>query len=137
MTDDIAGQEVGPFAEDLAKAAATDMPTGASIIVPLLPLVDNVIFPGTTYPLTLQGEQADSVVRAANKTNGMVAFFMQKATATQNPSLADLYPVGTLSRLVEIEWQGNSINVTAEGAKPVRLLGIKQWEPHVTAEVTP
>ena len=123
MTKDVAGQEFGSFVEDVAKVPATGNPKGASIVVPLLPLVENVIFPGTTYPLALQGEQAGSVVRAAHKTNGMVAFFMQKEASSKNPSLADIYPVGTLSRLVEIEWHGDTINVTAEGVEPVKTSG--------------
>jgi ATP-dependent Lon protease len=95
-----------------------------------------VVFPKAVYPLVLQGEQAESLLGAAENTNRLVALFLQREGVGAEPSAGDLYRVGTLSRLSEIKREPDGlIEVTAEGIAPVQLLSIKQWNPHVTAEV--
>lgn len=136
MAHDALAEEFEPASEESRHEPPVHREESA-IVVPLLPLVDSVIFPGQSHPLSLSGEQAESLVRAANKSDGLVALFMQREGVTSNPSVRDLHPVGTLSRLNEIEWDEKGINVTAQGVRPVALVGVKQWEPHVTAEVRP
>jgi ATP-dependent Lon protease len=107
-----------------------------TLVVPLLPLVENVVFPKAVYPLVLQGEQAESLLEAAESSNRLVALFLHQEGAGAEPSASDLHRVGTLSRLSEIKREPDGlIEVTAEGIAPVQLLSIKQWTPHVTAEV--
>jgi ATP-dependent Lon protease len=135
MSDSLTGRSQETYMDDMGAVPSADKPSDSMLIVPLLPLVENVVFPGSVLSLSLLGEQAESVVRAANKTDGLVALFMQKAGVNSNPSPGDLHSIGTLARLNEIEWTSDGINVTAEGIEPVALIGIKEWQPHVTAQV--
>ncbi|MBF6613624.1 MAG: endopeptidase La [Chloroflexi bacterium] len=106
------------------------------IEAPLLPLVENIIFPRSVYPLTLRGEQAESLFQAAQRGDGLVALFLQKDKGSLAPTDSDLYSVGTLARLSRITpGLEGLIDVTAEGIKRVRLVRVEQWEPHVTAHV--
>jgi ATP-dependent Lon protease len=135
MSDNVTGRSQETYIDDMGAVPSGDKPSDSMLIVPLLPLVENVVFPGSVLSLSLLGEQAESVVRAANKTNGLVALFMQKTGVNSNPSPGDLHSIGTLARLNEIEWTADGINVAAEGIEPVALIGIKEWQPHVTAQV--
>jgi ATP-dependent Lon protease len=137
MAENVTGQDFEPDIDGTITLQTSAPQAGAPLIVPLLPLVENVVFPGSTSPLSLQGEHAESLVRAVNKSNGLVALFLQRHGVNGNPLPSDLHSIGTLSRLNEIEWQGEAINVVAEGIEPVALLGINGWEPHVTAQVEP
>lgn len=107
-----------------------------TIEVPLLPLVESVVFPRSIYPLTLQGEQALRLVEAAQLEGGVVALFMQKELASDPPTASDLHPVGTLCRLSDIEVaQEGGISVTAQGVRRVELAEVAQWDPYVRASV--
>jgi ATP-dependent Lon protease len=107
-----------------------------NVEVPLLPLVDSVVFPSAVYPLTLQGEQAAQLVRAAQQGDALVALFMQRELASDPPTPSDLHRTGTLCRLVDVQaGPGGSIDVTAEGLERVELVEVRQWDPYVRAEV--
>ncbi len=126
-----------------AISQVSELPTGeasgelaGTIEVPLLPLVENIIFPRSVYPLALRGEQAESLLHAVQQTDGLVALFLQKGKASLAPAGSDLYSIGTLSRLSHIAPGPDGLtDVTAEGIERVRLVRIEQWEPHVTARV--
>ncbi|HKP51617.1 MAG TPA: endopeptidase La [Chloroflexia bacterium] len=137
MVENVTGQDFEPGIDSASRLPVSHPQAGTPLVVPLLPLIENVVFPGATSPLSLRGEQAESLVRAVNKSNGLVALFLQRPGVNGNPLPSDLHSIGTLSRLNEIEWQGDAINVMAEGIEPVALLGINGWEPHVTAKVEP
>ena len=137
MADHVAGQSFAPDSDDSGTLSTRSSPLVNPAIVPLLPIVENVVFPGSIVPLSLRGEHAESLIRAVNKSNGLVALFMQREGSSENPLPSDLHSIGTLSRLNEIEWDGDTINVMAEGIEPVTLLGMNQGEPHATATVEP
>ena len=122
-------------------AIRTEVETGdrGKLLVPLIPMINGVIFPRVLHPLTLRGEQAESIARAAVSEDGLVALFMQRPTPDGiDPTPADLAPVGTLARLSEIKWtEDGAIHVTAEGQGPVRLVSVTRWEPHVESLVEP
>ncbi|HET9496604.1 MAG TPA: LON peptidase substrate-binding domain-containing protein, partial [Chloroflexia bacterium] len=106
--------------------------------VPVLPLIDGAIFPKSVFPLTLRGEQAETLVAAARQAGGYVAVFQQRSRAGEVDSIDDLHRVGTLSRLTDVRHgEHGTIEAEAVGAIPVRLASVLQWDPHISAEVEP
>src|SRR5688572_30132406 len=102
------GEDLGQTTPIANETMMTDYPSGgthARDIVPILPTPNTVIFPGSSYPLTLRGEQAESLARAAVTGNGLAALFMQRPVAEgAEPTPADLAKIGTLVRLTEVSW---------------------------------
>src|SRR5690349_15712331 len=92
-----------------------------SIQVPLLPLVGNVIFPQSIYPLTLQGEQAVRLARAAQERGGLVALFLQRDLAADPPGIEDLYQVGTLARV-------ENLTISDTGLVEFAAVGVEKVE---------
>jgi ATP-dependent Lon protease len=104
--------------------------------VPLLPLAGSVLFPRSIYPLALQGEQAQFLVKAALDADEQVAVFMQLNPTGQTTTPDDLRTVGTLVRLTNVQnGPEGTLDVEAEGVGRVVLSGVEQWEPYVKAEV--
>jgi ATP-dependent Lon protease len=106
------------------------------IVVPVLPLVGNVVLPRSIHPLSLRGEQASRLIEAVQQGAGVVALFQQKASSAAEPGLSDLYAVGTLASVSGVHREaGGAIDFEAQGIVPVKLLEVKQWDPYVSAEV--
>ena len=70
--------------------------------MPILPLRDNALFPGTIIPITVGRPNSIKAVKMAEKTNGIIATFSQKQEDVNSPFIEDLYPLGCACRLVHL-----------------------------------
>ena len=70
--------------------------------MPILPLRDNVLFPGTIIPITVGRSNSIKAVKKAEKTNGIIATFSQKQEDVNVPFFDDLYPQGCVCKLIHL-----------------------------------
>jgi ATP-dependent Lon protease len=91
----------------------------------IIPIPDNVLFPGGTLSLRLQGDQSDGVIDFLENKKNFAVCFTFKGKREDND--LDLEDIGTLAR---IEWergQGNYWDLTLIGMERVQ-------KDHVVAE---
>lgn len=104
--------------------------------VPLLPLRDMVIFPGIALPLLVSGKRSLSAVEAALKEEKLLFCVAQKDTSKEEPEEKDLYRVGTIGKIRDLEkTQDGSIRILIEGIMRAKLLEIVQEEPFFKGEI--
>jgi ATP-dependent Lon protease len=120
-------------------------PAGKKVLdVSVLPLRDIVVFPTALRPLTISREGPLRAL-AALRPNDELAVFAQRDPTVEQPSLADLYPVGVRVQIVQIADLPDTAQklVIARGLERVRALTELQREPvfrarvEVLEEVTP
>ncbi len=70
--------------------------------MPILPLRDNTLFPGTIIPITVGRSNSIKAVKMAEKGDGIIATFSQKQEDVNSPYIEDLYPLGCVCRLVHL-----------------------------------
>lgn len=70
--------------------------------MPILPLRDNVLFPGTIIPITVGRTNSIKAVKMAEKKDGIIATFSQKNEDVNSPYFDDLYPMGCVCRLIHL-----------------------------------
>ena len=70
--------------------------------MPILPLRDNALFPGTIIPITVGRTSSIKAVKMAEKSDGIIATFSQKQEDVNSPFMEDLYPLGCVCRLVHL-----------------------------------
>ena len=104
--------------------------------VPLLPVRNTVVFPGVTLPLSVGRAASLAAVQAAARNGGFLAVATQRAPETETPRLEDLYPVGTLTKIVHLAETGSGISVAVVGLARVRLQALAR-RGHVTPTSTP
>lgn len=68
----------------------------------ILPLRDNVLFPGTICPVLIGRKSSLKVVREAHKKGTFIGVFTQKSPETEEPTREDMYPVGVMARVVHV-----------------------------------
>jgi ATP-dependent Lon protease len=108
-------------------------------ILPLLPIKRTVLFPGVMMPLTIGRERSMAAVQAAMKTEDKtIVVVAQRDPQTEEPSLADLYSIGTKAIVKQIgQTSEGSIHVLAQGVERVVLLKEEQTTPYSLARVRP
>jgi ATP-dependent Lon protease len=104
---------------------------------PLLPLRGGVLFPTSTVPYEIGRPKTVALVeRVVADSIPYVVVFTQREAGVDDPSVSDLYDLGTLARVVAVEKQRKGTYVIAvEGVARVRLRSIEQTTPYLQARV--
>jgi ATP-dependent Lon protease len=107
------------------------------LTLPILPVKRTVLFPGVMMPLTIGRERSMAAVQAAMKTEEkMIVVVAQRDPRTEEPSLDDLYTIGTKA-IVKQSWQTSegTIHALVQGLERVVLLKEEQKTPFSAARV--
>ncbi len=68
----------------------------------ILPIRDNVIFPGTINPILIGRKNSLSTIHAAEKKNLMIGVFAQKDANVDEPEFEDLVHTGVIARVIHV-----------------------------------
>ena len=105
--------------------------------VPILALRNMVLFPSVIMPVTVARNKSLRLIREVYAQNGLLGVITQKDSKTEEPTKDDLYPVGTIARIMRIlEMPDNSTTVILEGKKRFSLDEIATIEPYMKGVVT-
>ena len=72
-------------------------------LLPVLPLRDEVVFPGILVPLYVGREKSLRAIDfATNSTDSQILLVAQKDAAIEDPKLDDIYKVGVIGNIIQI-----------------------------------
>jgi ATP-dependent Lon protease len=105
--------------------------------IPLLPLRDVVVFPGTVMPLFVGRSRSVAALDAAMKQGKKILLLTQKtAIENQEPSAEDLYDVGTLAAILQmLRLPDDTIKVLVEGQVRCRIKQVLDNGDHFVADI--
>ena len=104
--------------------------------VPLVPVREVVIFPTNEIVLTFARKDSIRAINQALSANPKhIAIFTQNNSAVDNPTVQDLYTVGTLASVERTLKNDDELNVLVKGLKRIKFKGITSTEPIQLAEV--
>lgn len=109
-----------------------------SIHIPLLPLRDIIVFPGTVVPLFVGREKSIHALESAVGSTKEILLVAQKKAKTNDPEEDDLYPVGTLASILQmLKLPDGTVKILVEGQKRGKILNFLPDERffNVEAEV--
>ncbi|PWT71687.1 MAG: endopeptidase La [Chloroflexi bacterium] len=99
---------------------------------PLIPLKDTVIFPKATATLNIGRDKSIQAINEANATTKRFIASAQKQSDLEHPGPNDVFEVGTLVELKQLEAQSNNIlQVVVEGISRVRILEWIEQGPYL------
>ncbi|MBI4175552.1 endopeptidase La [Candidatus Berkelbacteria bacterium] len=105
---------------------------------PLIVLRDTVMFPSLNLPLSIGRKKSIEAVRAAQHQEYEAVIVAQKQSLTEDPSLDDIFTVGTLARIHQIlQTPSGALQVPVEGKERVRIIRIVKTDPYLLADVQP
>jgi ATP-dependent Lon protease len=113
-------------------------PEQQASIFPVLPLRDVVVYPHMVIPLFVGREKSVRALDQAMQGSKQILLVAQKSAAEDDPKIDEIYPVGTLSNILQLlKLPDGTIKVLVEGARRARILEFTETEEMfvVTAEL--
>src|SRR5579862_3896991 len=68
--------------------------------LPVVPIRQVALFPGTVMPIALRREQSIAAAQEAVRAGHKIALLAQRDPATEKPAAADLYDVGVVATVI-------------------------------------
>lgn len=104
--------------------------------VPLMPLRDVVVFPGTVIPLFVGRPRSVAALEAAMRGNRQVMLVTQQTPSEDEPRKEDLYEVGTLATILQmLRLPDDTIKVLVEGQERYRVATLLDNGEHLVADL--
>jgi len=103
--------------------------------IPVLPIKNSVIFPGTSSPLRIGRAQSIAAIRHAQESGGWVLALLQKHdTENRNVNESDLYRVGTLAKIEKLRGEeGRGYQIILRGDKRHQVDQFEERQGHLWA----
>lgn len=105
-------------------------------VIPILSLRNTVLFPSTVMPIIVGREKSIKLVRDTYKTSKILGAVSQRDSSNEDPSIIDLFDIGTLARVLKIiEMPDGSITAILQGIKRFSVIEQTADEPYLFASV--
>lgn len=104
--------------------------------LPILPLRNNVLFPGVVIPITVGRDKSIKLIQDANKTSKIIGVVSQKNQDEESPEFVDLHNVGTVAQIIRLlKMPDGSSTVIIQGKRRFELVQPIQTEPYMKSTV--
>ena len=105
--------------------------------LPVLPLRNAVIFPGTVFPVTVGREKSIKLVSDVESGTGWLVAIPQADISVEEPTEADLCSHGTVCKLIKtLEMPDGSVTAILQGSQLAALESVISYDPYMMARVT-
>ncbi len=99
------------------------METSERYVLPVLPLRDIVVFPHMIVPLFVGREKSIAALEEVMREDKQILLVAQKNASQDEPGPGDLYPVGTISSVLQLlKLPDGTVKVLVEGGRRARIL---------------
>ena len=104
--------------------------------LPILPLRNNVLFPGVVIPITVGRDKSIKLIRDANRGSKIIGVVSQKNQEVEAPEFEDLHKVGTVAQIVRLlKMPDGTSTVIIQGKRRFELQDPVQTEPYLKAKI--
>lgn len=102
----------------------------------ILPLRNNVLFPGVVIPITVGRDKSIKLIQDSNKGNKIIGVVSQKNQEQESPNFNDLHTVGTVAQIIRLlKMPDGSSTVIIQGKRRFEIETPLQTEPYMKAKV--
>ena len=102
----------------------------------ILPLKNNVLFPGVVIPITVGRDKSIKLIQDAYKGSKIIGVASQKNSKIEEPEYKDLHKIGTVARILRLlKMPDGSSTVIIQGKKRMELIELVSEKPYIVAKV--
>jgi ATP-dependent Lon protease len=106
--------------------------------LPLLPLRNNVLFPGVVLPISIGRPKSVQLIRDAYRADKYIATFAQKDPAIEEPEPGDMHLTGTVGQIVKLlEMPDGSTTAIIQGRTKIEMVEMVSTDPYFMARIKP
>lgn len=107
-------------------------------VLPILPVRNNVLFPGAVLPITLTRDKSLALIKKHYKEKTPIGVFTQRHKENEDPKPEDLYEVGTMAHILKtLKMPDGSTTVIIQGTRRIKMGKVVALEPYMQAEALP
>jgi len=107
-------------------------------VLPILPVRNLVVFPGTVIPLTVGRASSRKLLEESLPQSKIIGLFTQRNPDREDPGPADLYSVGVAGQVLKLLRQGeDSVVIVVQALRRIGLRKFVLTHPFLKAEVEP
>jgi ATP-dependent Lon protease len=107
--------------EMTSSGGSKEVPSGP-LVLPVLPLRDIVVFPHMIVPLFVGREKSVRALENVMQDDKQILLVAQKNAADDNPSIEDIYEVGTIGTVLQLlKLPDGTVKVLVEGVRRARV----------------
>ncbi|MGO2353870.1 MAG: endopeptidase La [Marinomonas foliarum] len=108
-----------------------------SLLLPMLPLRDVVVYPHMVLPLFVGRAKSIAALESAMENDKHVFLVAQQDASKDDPVLGDLYSIGTTAKVMQLlRLPDGTVKVLVEGGKRARLESMEEAEGFVLGRIT-
>jgi ATP-dependent Lon protease len=117
--------------------AGGDLPVEIPDVIPILPLRNSVLFPGSIIPIDVGRRKSVRLVEdAISKERPVIGILTQKDARIEDPNEEDMYRVGCAARILKvIKLAKDNFSVILQGVSRVKVSSFDGTEPFISAKV--
>lgn len=104
-------------------------------IVPVIPIRDGIVFPHTESILTFGRPKSLTALEKSFAGERVVCFLLQKNPKINEPSVSDLYEVGTVAHIERMIRTDGEVNALVRGLSRAKIYSFKEEDGYFLAEV--
>jgi ATP-dependent Lon protease len=106
--------------------------------LPILPLRNNVLFPGVVIPITIGRDKSIRLIDEAYSGNKTIGVISQKKTNVEDPMSNDLNLIGTVARILKrLKMPDGSTTIIIQGKRRFEIVEYLEETPYFKALVRP
>ena len=104
--------------------------------LPILPLRNNVLFPGVVIPITLGRDKSIKLIQDAYKGSKIIGVVSQIDSNIEEPQYEDLFKIGTVAQIIRmLKMPDGSSTIIIQGKKRLKLVEELSTEPYLVAKI--
>jgi ATP-dependent Lon protease len=117
----------------------SDQPVEIPDVIPILPLRNSVLFPGSIIPIDVGRRKSVRLVEdAISKERPVIGILTQREARTEDPNQEDMYGVGCAARILKvIKLAKDNFSVILQGVSRFNVVEFEGSEPFIAAKVEP
>ena len=134
------GEETGDVQSDfiplMSDEDSTPLACQSGDVMPVLPLRNMVLYPQVVMPVSVGRKKSLKLIREVYNNSGELFVTTQRDARVEEPTLNDLYPIGTIARIIRIlEMPDGSTTVILQGKQRAKILQVNALDPYMMASV--
>src|SRR6266496_2452825 len=117
--------------------AGGEQPVEIPDVLPILPLRNSVLFPGSIIPIDVGRRKSVRLIEEAiSKERPVIGILTQKDARTEDPGENDMYTTGCAARILKvIKLAKDNFSVILQGVARVKIQDYLAHDPFITAKV--
>lgn len=105
-------------------------------IIPILPLRNNVLFPGVVIPITIGRDKSIKLIEDAFSTTKIIGVLTQVKSSIEDPGVNDFNQVGTVAQIIrKLKMPDGSTTIIIQGKKRFQIQNFVQEVPYFKAQI--